>query len=302
MVRLCRIIWDAITTDHIVFTANTLLAIPPPPTYPKLDFLPIIIRPGTLGAVLVFNICCLAGIAVTMYKAGSKGQYYSNYSNIDLIIRYGPGLIATCTTLIYRSITTTLARILPYILLADKIPKDGHEEGSITLGMPYMPVTALPFVIGRSRQILRLSTRLGMIVGGQITAYKSSFLSVTQVESGWVISVHRSIGWTLVAIYIVIILLELNITIKLWSCTTGLRWDPVSIADQMALFNQSNVLEDFDAVERDVDKLAYDILLGKKYRLGYWEKGIDGKIWYGIGKVCNGSKSHYALLRRYITY
>jgi len=68
----------------------------------------------------------------------------------------------------------------------------------------------------------------------------------------------------------------------------GLKWDPVRIVHVLALFNGSHVFEDFEKLERLLDKTAFELLTNKTYGLGYWEKGTDRDVWYGIGRADPG--------------
>ena len=76
----------------------------------------------------------------------------------------------------------------------------------------------------------------------------------------------------------------------------GLKWDPVRIVHVLALFNGSHVLEDFEKLERLLDKTAFELLTNKTYGLGYWEKGTDRDVWYGIGRANPGSGEQYPVL------
>ncbi|OAL29700.1 hypothetical protein AYO22_02114 [Fonsecaea multimorphosa] len=71
--------------------------------------------------------------------------------------------------------------------------------------------------------------------------------------------------------------------------STGLRWDPVTIADYCALFAHCNVAKYFSALELLHNRKAKHVLSTKhRFRLGYWEKHIPGSpdrspLVYGIG-------------------
>ena len=70
--------------------------------------------------------------------------------------------------------------------------------------------------------------------------------------------------------------------------STGLKWDPVSIADYVALFAEGNALPAFASLELQHDaspKKAMDS--GLSFRLGYWDKTESGQEEptrvYGVG-------------------
>lgn len=99
--------------------------------------------------------------------------------------------------------------------------------------------------------------------------------------------------WVLIGIYSVIIIVHSWILYKMWYSKTGLKWDPVSIVDLLALFHGSNVLSDFEDLEFEPGRTASDLLSDKHYRLGYWEKGVDREIWYGIGRRHLGAGKNF---------
>jgi hypothetical protein len=82
----------------------------------------------------------------------------------------------------------------------------------------------------------------------------------------------------------------------MWPSSTGLKWDPISIANQLAFFHGSNVLEDFQKLELKPDETAIRLLSKQSYQLGYWERGIKKEIWYSIGRTCKGTREYSFLL------
>ena len=73
----------------------------------------------------------------------------------------------------------------------------------------------------------------------------------------------------------------------LWELPTGLRWDPVSIADHLVLFHHSNFLAEFEGMETSSRDRLYERFRSGRFRLGYWQRGSLG-VWHGFGKVKNG--------------
>ncbi|KAH0562632.1 hypothetical protein GP486_002683 [Trichoglossum hirsutum] len=109
-----------------------------------------------------------------------------------------------------------------------------------------------------------------------VTSLKSAFLIVVpRNESGWDVRVSQPVTAVLIAIYPYLAVLACVMIIRLWNRSTGLKWDPVSIADQVALFHGSNVLNDFNGLELESSSAIQKALSEHKYRLGYWEKGTE---------------------------
>jgi hypothetical protein len=82
--------------------------------------------------------------------------------------------------------------------------------------------------------------------------------------------------------------------------STGLRWDPTSVADYVALFAKCNAMKYFELLELRHERSAKDLISpDQRFRLGYWNKEtrdredptrtIKEKV-YGIGIGFNAEK------------
>ena len=122
-------------------------------------------------------------------------------------------------------------------------------------------------------------------MAAQITGYKAALFSVSSTSDGtWIITVHKSMAFVITSLYSVVIVLTVMTLIRMTTNKTGLRWDPITIADQLALFHGSNILSIFRALEQQNSEKAFDLLAERWFRLGYWKRSND-TIWYGIGTV-----------------
>jgi hypothetical protein len=90
----------------------------------------------------------------------------------------------------------------------------------------------------------------------------------------------------------------LVVTCSLWSQSTGLRWDPISLMDFIALFARCNALDCFSKLEctryrsgRDRAKNPASNILDSdlRFRIGYWKHEVPDsnvsptRVVYGIG-------------------
>lgn len=125
------------------------------------------------------------------------------------------------------------------------------------------------------------------ILCGNVLPLKSSFLNTSDYfDSGWETWVAREYLYPLLSIYFLLVLFSLALLIRTWNWTTGLRWDPVSIADQMALFYHSDCLGDFKGLDTvDADKAA-KLFSEPVYRLGYWRIIVaeSEEYWHGFAR------------------
>jgi hypothetical protein len=271
--------------------ADTLLPIQVPKDYPEINFTPLFLNYRVLIGIIIFNILCISSIFTVLYCADSNHQYHTKYSNIHLVVRYVPTVVGTITTMLFRSLRDTFARIQPYISMADQ--RDIRTCcGSKSLGQQFIRgVKNRPSgtSTAQNRHSLRTATQLGNILAVQIVGYKASLFSTAHSEEGWLVTVHYQMAWVLISIYLVIIALYFWMFSKMWRAKTGLKWDPVRIVDILALVHGSNVLSDFELLEHHPNRTAFELLEGKRYRIGYWERGINREIWYGIGRKNRGS-------------
>lgn len=111
-----------------------------------------------------------------------------------------------------------------------------------------------------------------------------------EAEDKWRWTALRPVGWTLIVLYVLLVVALIIVTFRFLLRHTGLKWDPVSIADIFVLFHQSNILSDFDSLEVKSDQKE---LIPKTYKLGYWMmSNIPNEAFYGVGE-------DHAPVRRY---
>lgn len=136
-----------------------------------------------------------------------------------------------------------------------------------------------------------------------VIPFKSSILNTSDYHnSGWTTWVTVEYLYPLLAIYGVFIIYLCVLLGYTWKFKTGLRWDPVSIADNLALFRRSDFLEDFEHLDMDDPASHRERFADSTYRLGYWctGKDKDGRLqyWHGFGRDCRYLISNSTLLKK----
>ena len=96
----------------------------------------------------------------------------------------------------------------------------------------------------------------------------------------------EGVVWSLVALYSILIITVLALGLTFWRNETGLRWDPRSLADIIALLVRSNIMKDYMGTETTVSKKDLRWKLPSRTdRLGYWHTNRRmNDIFYGIGE------------------
>ena len=157
-----------------------------------------------------------------------------------------------------------LPRILPYMYMAasDRATRQqgAGANGVLIVRIPFIPVLAyrlLPLTNGQWLKFRLLSSRFVVFY---ITSLKSGFLGTTPVDNGYIVTPHPAIAWELITIYLFDVILTLWILVVVYTYPTGLKWDPTTIADQIAMFHDLNALDDFRELETSPDALAHNSL------------------------------------------
>ncbi|KUJ19266.1 uncharacterized protein LY89DRAFT_667247 [Mollisia scopiformis] len=276
-----------------------LRPIPVPQGYHELNYKPIMLETGTLLAMLLFNILCVVGLVLIVVESDAYAQYHSSHTDMRFVVRYVPTIVGTITTLMFRSMRDTLARTKPYICMASEPDRVG-SRGSKSVGLMF--TTGLYWGRGLKKRLspqhqdwLRWAMFFASIPVAQITGYKAALFTASVTSDGkYVLTVHKSMAYVLISLYLVVIILTVMTLVKMLTNKTGLKWDPVTIADQLALFHGSNALDEFEALEQLHRETAFDLLAERSFRLGYWERTEGGRttIWYGIGKISPPLSGH----------
>ncbi|RPA87413.1 hypothetical protein BJ508DRAFT_59542 [Ascobolus immersus RN42] len=281
-----------------------------------LDFRPLQLQSWFLIASSIFFGTCLSAIGLLLFLSSRReGPFRPKNGYYYAAGRYVPTIIGTVTTILWRSIFSSLVRMAPFFSMA-------RHRGSLleSGGHPYKTILAryFPFVglrnSGRNGHYMllmgRLSTRfiIGFLVPmksayilppTKITAFETLAASQdVKVLSDAVDNLSSSplslrispvISYILLVIYATLLIATVAITVRLWGRETGLKWDPVSIADQIQLFHGERQLlyyymKDIDTLPVNLgERTLFDRFANvSRLRLGYWKRS-NGEVWHGIG-------------------
>lgn len=271
---------------------------------PPLDFKPFILREWTLIVICAFYLCLIAGVSVLYWFQNNARIFHTRATVSHFTIRILPSIIGSLSTIIFQSVTTNFARIVPYIEMARSNAKSSRgSSGSRTLLAQYFPLPGLDQAFGDRRYDLVVLFVIQIYVNPFVTPLKTTLIHRTSSDDDpnlWTISISSVPALILIFIYSVAFSVVMALSVYLWRRRTGLKWDPVSLADHMMLLQGSNVLEDFSGLEyfqvsRKDDSLLdlktflgkssqFNILRAQQYRLGYWRHKHTKQYWHGIRK------------------
>ena len=238
---------------------------------PPLNYKPFMLELWFLRCSLAFSLAILIMLMMCYF-----------FSTFDVIGQWGyftiqilPVVIGTITASFLNGMALTLSRVTPFILCASS---DGATAGD-TILRQYFPNPDL-IDIWKTRNWLLLSAWILCFAGNVILAFKASLLNMTDedeaVVTGWAL-IPLTVIYGLVALFILVVMRWLA-----YKKATGLRWDPVSIADHLMLFRHSNVLNYFEGTDLAERYSMYKVLKQLRLRLGYWRRE-NGDVWHGFG-------------------
>ena len=234
------------------------------------------LEPWFLGCSLGFNSAVLIVLVILAFFPTFNVPSQWGFFATQIL----PVVIGTITVAFLEGITITLNRLTPFILCASK---DGAIAGDTVLGQ-YFPIISFTQA-WNTRNFLLLFAWLLFPVGFLIQALKAGLLNTTEdgtvIVAQWALRSLTAI-YSLVGFFIIAVMSWLR-----GNKTTGLRWDPVSIADHLMLFRHSNFLKSFEGTDIAEGKSMFETLKQLRLRLGYWRRD-NGDIWHGFGMVETG--------------
>ena len=218
--------------------------------------------------------------AYPLYHDGFQ-DYDGTGTSIYFVYQYLPQILASIIVLWLLIIQSTLHRIYPFVALSSgrgsgnsgvlydaKLIPTNYLIPNLTYlrhGGPWLAVWAVTFWLA------------------MFTVPLQSCLFQTRYfpdESLWRWTSVQPIAWLLFALYALLILGLGALLLRFSLGETGLKWDPTSLADIMAIFHRSNMLNDFQRseIETAVSRPLKDI------RLGYWRNSRhETETFYCIG-------------------
>lgn len=269
--------------------------------HPKLDFIPQSLRLVSLGALI---FCCLLMVAALLfcaiwptthsglwtYDGVSTGRYF--------VFQYFPTLLAIIIIVWLLVIQNAIYRIFPFVHLSSEAttPNSSVLHDSTIFPTNFI-VPRLDFFrhkepfLGVSCLIFWLSL---FTVPLQSCLFQTRYYTP---DSVWRWTALVPVAYVLVVLYLFLILALILLILRFsLRRETGLKWDPVSLADMLTLFQQANFLSDFDRSE--VEGLRHSPYFSAKHlRLGYWRTSRhESEAFYGVAEG-NSPTQRYSLER-----
>jgi hypothetical protein len=268
---------------------------------PSLTFLPTILRPLWMG--LYIFLCVLMLIGLIFSGAWSKKHnglwaYKSFGDNRYFTFHYLPTLFGMIIVLWLIQIQIALQRIAPFIAMSSESTVTRSQAAFLDLYPTQYLYPKMQYF--RSRQ---------WVIGTCFVVFWMFFITIPLLSASfnarWIGDVStgawhwvavQGVVWTVVVLYILLIICLVVLVVYLRRNQTGLKWDPRSMADIIALLERANIMSDYIDSEVFATKGQFaQRLWTRTDRLGYWHTSRRPQdIFYGIGAE-GGAARRYSL-------
>ncbi|KAF2435618.1 hypothetical protein EJ08DRAFT_281642 [Tothia fuscella] len=276
---------------------------PPVPTnsQPRLNFLPGILRPLWLG---IFTFLCIAMLTLLILSAAwslshdGLWEYVSFGDSRYFVFEYLPTILGIIILTWLFQIQIAVQRIAPFMAMASYSTKSRSESSFLDL---YPTQFLLPNLqhFRAGQPVIGLCFIVFWFFLFTIPLLASSYnvRFYGPLGSGvWRWVVVQGVIWTVILLYIILILALIALAVTLWRSQTGLKWDPRSLADIVALLERANIMNDYADTEifSNMDEFKQR-LWNRTDRLGYWHTSRRPQdIFYGLGEE-GGATRRYSL-------
>lgn len=253
---------------------------------PRLIFRPKILRKAsmlTLTALCMLMLGALIFSAVFSQRHTGFWDYVGTiYSGQYFMLRVVPAMLGAIILFWAQCIVTTMLRVRPFAKLAaakktarkDAIFDDLYPTSFLR---PQLVGTWHVWVPNLITWLMNFTLPL-----------LSCLYTVVYVDDHWRWATVQGVAWTLVALYLLLVV-AIVVEMSCWLVgKTGLLWDPRSIADVAAIVANSNTLEDYRGIEilGARDQMRRVLYKRRTDRLSYWRWGDRERaddLWYTIG-------------------
>ncbi|KAI1349968.1 hypothetical protein F5Y01DRAFT_287582 [Xylaria sp. FL0043] len=247
---------------------------------------PWVLRP--LSLLLLATLCVLIITAIifsAVYSIGHNG--FTNYAGTIyggqyFLFRVLPQLVGAVLVIYAQCVIAAVFRVFPLSAMAS----DDRRARRNAVFLPLYPKSFLwPQLFGPWQ--VWVPTVIVWLTNFTLPLL-SSLYTVVLVDGVWRWSTVQGVAWTLVALY-VSLLLSTVVLFTYWRHRrTGMmkRWDVRSIADIIYLLSPSNSLPQYRGLEMAATRRKMKkVLDGTSERLGYWTtpEVPENSIFWGIG-------------------
>lgn len=252
---------------------------------PKLNYLPRTLRTWALASLIIAIALMAAGllfcaeysrrnIALWEHKVAFDSRY--------ILFRYLAPILAAFVHVWLEGVLASLYRISPYIEMTseDRAVRQAavfHNLHPSTLFLPRLSHLKTKQPILGVVSVLLFPTVAAVPLA-------STLFTTTLKDGVWHYTASLPVAYALAAIYMLAMIAVLLLTYHLFHAHAGLRWDPRSLADHVALLSRSNNLDGYRSSELLKKSQLKTVLRDRADMLGYWRTTTPTQgLFYSIG-------------------
>jgi len=269
--------------------------------HPRLDFLPGILRPSWLGFFIFICLLMLTGLLFSaIWSSTHNGLWeYINFGDSRyFVFEYLPTILGMVILIWLFQVEVAVQRISPFMAMAS------HSLTARSQGA-FLDLYPTHFLFPKTQHF-----RSGQpIIGTCFVIFWLFLFSIPLLASAFNVRYYPSMGtgtwrwvavqgviWTVIALYILLIVALMVLGGYLWRSWTGLKWDPRSLADIIALLERANIMNDYADSETFSNIAQFrQKLWNRTDRLGYWHTSRRPQdIFYGLGEE-GGATRRYSV-------
>ncbi|KAL1968143.1 hypothetical protein VTN77DRAFT_2274 [Rasamsonia byssochlamydoides] len=255
--------------------------------YPSLDYVPVVLRVWALAIFIFLCLLMIAGVAFcNAWSQRHQGLW--DYDGVGgsryFIFQFLPQLLAILLVIWAFVIQAAVYRITPFCIMASERQINGVLQQLSILPRNFVLPDLSHFkhgepLVGFALFSIWLSNLFAVPL--QSCLFQTKHYDIDGQGTWRWVSV-QPVGWTLVALYALLVVASFLLMLRFCSGWTGLMWDPVSLADLIPLIQKSNILRYFDRSETAPS--VREALTPRVLRLGYWRLLDHEETFYGIGQ------------------
>ena len=252
----------------------------------RLGFVPLPLRLPILALYLFLCLLMITALIFSLIFAGTNHalfDYDGNTTPRYFIFQYLPQLVGILVILWLFVLEAAVYRSLPYYCMGS-----GRRNSWVLQELRILPANyVLPdLTFFRNREpLLGVTFFIFWLINFTIPLLASVYQTQWITDDGphrfrW--TTVRGVGWTLVALYILLCLGLSYCAVRFRRRNSNLLWDPCSLADLICLFRWSNVGAEFEQTEISPEPNAQ--IPPRNLRLGFFTTSERPELYHGVGE------------------
>ena len=286
-----------VSAEHVRDSGQPLIPANPPRDnfrYPPLTFVP---GPLRLLPLATFALCCAALIALLIVSSAWASSHDGLwvYDGVGtsryFLFQYLPQFLSALIIIWLHFLQAAIQRILPFALLSRK---GQVRNENVFDGVPlYVTNHLTPNVtlLRRGEALLQYASFVFWLSLFTVPLASSLYQTrhfVTSDQGTWMWTTVQPVAIILAVLYALLIVAIACTYIRFHRYPTGLKWDPISLADIYVLLRRSSGHNSMRSSQHP------GFLGSRPASLGYWEEPSNpGNVFHGI--AAGHSPSHFRM-------